>query len=182
MPFFLRRSAAPLPYAPGSPEGLAARWVRWVAGIGRGTSPVADATGEWAGLGQPDDVWFLAGTFGGTARRRCTVPAGVPLFAPAVNMWRDAADGPPPVLERGFGQVLVNGVPVPLRTVTASFEAAGARGNPVTATRRPVALTVWGLWAHTEPLLPGTHEVQIEGGDGYGFTVGASYTVDAVAR
>jgi hypothetical protein len=70
------RQVQPLPYHPTSPEGLAARWVRWVAGVGPLRNPVADGTGEHAAIDQPDDVWFLAGTFGGEVERRCSIPAG----------------------------------------------------------------------------------------------------------
>lgn len=36
-------------------------------------------------LGQSGRVWFLAGTFGGTAERSCTIPRKKSLFIPLVN-------------------------------------------------------------------------------------------------
>src|SRR5690349_20598448 len=105
------RQVKPLPYHPTSPEGLAARWVRWVAGVGPMNNPVADRTGAHAAIDQPDDVWFLAGTFGGGVERRCTVPAGRPLFFPAFNMWHRYADQPPPHLPRAHGDLVVDAVP-----------------------------------------------------------------------
>ena len=178
MPLLGRREPAPLPFAPGSVEELAARWVRWVAGVGPVRSPIGDTTGGDAGVDQPDDVFFLAGTFGGTVHRRCAVPAGRPLFLPAVNMWQ-VGDEPAPVLEEGFGHVLVDARPVALEAVaTIPFEVAGALLNPVTRSRRAVPVTVWGLWAHVAALDAGTHEVRVEGGDGHGFEVGAVYTLD----
>src|SRR3954467_5116502 len=95
-----RRSPVELPYPPASPEGLAARWVRWVAGIGPMHNPIGDTTGADAGLNQPDDVWFLAGTFGDDVERRCNVPTDRPLFLPVFNMWHVPADGPPQPLPR----------------------------------------------------------------------------------
>lgn len=50
------QQAAPLPYDPQSPEGLAARWTRWVAGLGPMHNPVSDRTGADAAIDQPDDV------------------------------------------------------------------------------------------------------------------------------
>jgi hypothetical protein len=35
-------------------------------------------------------VWFLAGTFGTSATRRCDTPAGRPVVVPVVNVFGDA--------------------------------------------------------------------------------------------
>ncbi|BCB73701.1 hypothetical protein GCM10022251_79990 [Phytohabitans flavus] len=172
-----RRPAATLPYASDSPEGLAARWVRWVAGVGPLHNPVGDTTGADAGVNQPDDVWFLAGTFGGDVERRCAVPAGTPLFFPAFNMWHRNAEGPPPHLHRAVGDLVVDGSPIELETIATPvpFEVVGARLNPVTRTRKPVPMTVWGLWKRLDSLPSGQHVLRFAGGDGYGFTVRATY-------
>lgn len=62
------------------------RWWRWCYYDPLGTSPVADTTGELCSKGQTDEnVWFLAGTFGGTAIRNCSMPAGKAIFFPVVN-------------------------------------------------------------------------------------------------
>ncbi|MBO0922173.1 hypothetical protein J1G42_15215 [Cellulomonas sp. zg-ZUI222] len=181
MLLFPRRRPAPVPYPTGSPEDLAARWLRWVAGQDWATSPVADLNGEHAGRDQPDDVWFLAGTFGGPVQRDCTVPAGRPLYGPAVNMWGPAGDGPP-VLGDGFGRITVDGADVELREVVVdAVDLAGSQDNPVTQTRRIVPMAMWGLWGLVPPLPAGRHEVVIRGGDGHGFTVEAVYTLDVAA-
>jgi hypothetical protein len=174
------REAAPLPYPPASREGLAARWVRWVAGFGLRRNPVRDRTGAAAGANQPDDVWFLAGTFGGEVERRCVVPSGRPLFLPSFNMWHRNAEGPPPHLPRAFGTLVVDEAPFELDVIATPvpFEVAGARMNPVTLTRKPVPTTVWGLWRRLEPLAAGRHTLRFTGGDGYGFTVSAVYHLE----
>ena len=65
-----------------------ARWVQWLLSIPAATNPAADLTGAHCGEGQAGPVWFLAGTFGGSATRDCTVPAGKALFFPiVVTMW-----------------------------------------------------------------------------------------------
>jgi hypothetical protein len=170
----------PLPYDPASPEGLAARWVRWVAGVEYEHSPVADRTGEDAGRNQPDDVWFLAGCFGGVVERRCAVPAYRPLFFPAFNMWHYPASGPPPAMPHAFGEVIVDGQAVPAGVIATPvpFQVTGVRSNPVTQTRRPIRVTVWGLWTRLEPLSPGEHVIGFHGGDGHGFTVTATYVLN----
>jgi hypothetical protein len=58
------------------------------------------------------------------------------------------------------------------------FLVAGAFLNPVSRGRRPVPMTVWGLWSHPAPLPPGQHVLDISGGDGYGFTVDVTYRLE----
>ena len=182
MSFLSRRGSGPdvpvaLPYDPRSPEGLAARWVRWVAASGPLKNPVDDDTGEHAAHNQPDDVWFLAGSYGKRLERRCVVPIGRDLFLPVFNMWHTQADGPPPDVERAHGSLTVDGVAMDpdLITTPVPFTVAGARLNGVTGRKRPIPTTVWGLWKHIPALPPGTHDLRAVGGDGFGFTVDVTY-------
>lgn len=176
MGLFSRRSPdapAPLdlPYEPSSLDGLAARWVRWVAAIGPMHNPISDTTGEDAAIGQPDDVWFLAGTFGGSATRSVSVPAGVRLFLPAVNVWYFPATGPAAPLPDAFGSVELDGAPVSTVVISTPlpFVVEGARFNPVTQTRKPIPVTVTGQWASIAPPAVGEHVLRVTGGDGHGF-------------
>ena len=173
---------APIPYVSYSPEGMAARWLRWAASVTSMRSPVSDTTGKWAGFNQPDDVWFLAGSFGATVERRCSIPAGRPLFLPAVNKWYVQAYGPPPGVDRAFGKVVVDGKDLLAEEVSTPipFEVAGAWANSVNQTSRPVPMTVWGLWKYLEPLPTGAHTLRIVGGDGYGFRLAVTYHVTVV--
>ncbi|MCA0143868.1 hypothetical protein [Blastococcus sp. LR1] len=181
MPFLSRsrgpETPAPLPYDSASPEGLAARWVQWVAAAGPLANPVEDEDGRHAAANQPDDVWFLAGTSGRPLQRSCIVPEGRPLFFPAFNMWEYPSEGPAPVVDRAYGAVHVDGVAQQLQEIgtPVPFVVAGARLNGVTRSKRPVPTTAWGLWSHVAPLAPGAHEVHLGGGDGYGFEVEARY-------
>jgi hypothetical protein len=65
---------------------FSARWWQWLLSIPKAANPNLDTTGENCALGQHDDVWFLAGTFGGTVVRSCIVPAGKPIFFPLINI------------------------------------------------------------------------------------------------
>jgi hypothetical protein len=189
MPLFSRRSTMPadgpaLPYTPDSPEGLAARWVRWVADAGPVSNPVEDETGQYAGQNQPDDVWFLAGTYGRKpVERRCLVPIGRELFLPVFNLWDVGSGGPPPVVERAFGSLTLDGVAVePVEIGTPiPFTVAGARLNGVTGRKSPFPVTVWGLWSHLPALEPGEHDLHAVGGDGEGFVVDVRYRLSVVA-
>jgi hypothetical protein len=182
MPLFSRRSATPtdvppLPYDPRSPEGLAARWVQWVASIGPVKNPLVDDTGEYAAVHQPEDVWFLAGSSGKRMVRQCFVPLGRELFLPAFNMWEVTATGPAPVVEDAWGSVTVDGAEVPCTEIATQepFVVSGARLNGVTNSKTAMPMVVWGLWARIAPLAPGAHEVHARGGDGHGFEVDVTY-------
>ena len=58
----------------------AERYWQWELAQPTATNPQLDATGEFAGVGQSGPVWFLAGTFGGSAERNITIPSGKALF------------------------------------------------------------------------------------------------------
>jgi hypothetical protein len=68
---------------------FAAEWWKWVYSIPCTTAfcpnPVIDTTGDYGAVGQHGDVWFLAGTFGGTVTRNVYVPEGTSVFFPVVN-------------------------------------------------------------------------------------------------
>lgn len=187
MPFFSRRrpppEPSPLPYDPRSPEGLAARWVRWVAAAPKATNPIADPTGALAAVNQPDDVWFLAGSYGRQVVRSCDVPAGRELFVPTVNMWVWPAGGPQRPMAGAVGTAVLDGAEVPVTEVSTPvpFLVHGAPDNGVTFDGKPHPVTVWGLWAHLPGLAPGDHHLRLGGGDGDRFSVDVTYRLRAVA-
>ncbi len=62
-----------------------ARWWQWALSIPAAINPILDPVGDNCAQGQYDNVWFLAGTFGGLVERNCTIPAGKALFFPVIN-------------------------------------------------------------------------------------------------
>ncbi|MEZ4399226.1 MAG: hypothetical protein R3B06_04360 [Kofleriaceae bacterium] len=60
----------------------AAAWWTWAIELPRTDHPIA---GGPCTAGQSGDVFFLAGNFGGTEARTCTVPAGKALQFPILN-------------------------------------------------------------------------------------------------
>ena len=178
-----RRSpdAPPLPWPDDSPQGLAARWMRWVAAASPVRSPVSGTTGEHAHRNQPSDVFFLAGTFGTAVTRRCTVPAGTPLFFPLVNQWADVEYGIPEVTG-ATGDTVVDGEDHPFTEIYTPdpFVVTGAFRNTATGTRKPTLWRIWGLWSHVPPLAPGGHSVRFRGMIGRGFMVDATYEITVI--
>jgi hypothetical protein len=85
------RNSNPGIFPPGaSPYGhsygeWASRWWQWVLSIPADRNPLADETGAFCGEGQSGPVWFIAGTFGNSVERSCTVPAGKAIFMPVFN-------------------------------------------------------------------------------------------------
>ncbi|WP_369137355.1 hypothetical protein [Modestobacter versicolor] len=179
MPFLTRRPAevAPLPFHPSSPEGLAARWVQWVAAARVDLNPIADETGENAAANQPTDVFFLAGSYGERLTRRCVVPAGRDLFVPAFCTFEKKPAGPPEPMPGAHGSIAVDGVPAEPDWIATPvpFLVSGARLNPMTGRTKPVPMTTSGLWKLVPALPPGPHEVHVTGGDGHGFVLDVRY-------
>lgn len=62
-----------------------ARWWEWLLSIPAATNPNLSTGRVDCSVGQAGDVWFLAGSFGGTAQRSCTIPQGKALFFPMIN-------------------------------------------------------------------------------------------------
>jgi hypothetical protein len=62
-----------------------AAWWQWALAIPEDVNPILDMTGEYCGEEQSGKVWFLTGTFGGSAERTCTIPAGKAILFPVIN-------------------------------------------------------------------------------------------------
>jgi hypothetical protein len=76
-------------------EEWTTKWWRWFLSIPDRNNPVHDKSGEKSTIGQTDDdVWFLAGTIGGTAERIVVVPAGKALLFPVINVTTSYSENP----------------------------------------------------------------------------------------
>src|SRR5262245_56063587 len=62
-----------------------AAWWQWALSIPADRNPITDTTGQFCDEGQSGPVWFYAGTFGNSAERSCSVPAGKAIFMPVYN-------------------------------------------------------------------------------------------------
>jgi hypothetical protein len=166
---------AAAPYAIDSPEGLVVRWTRWAANAPMMEDPIDDRTGEYADRRQPDDVFFLAGSYGKVVERRCMVPPGRDLFLPVFNMWQ-FGDQPHEGVEQAHGVLEVDGTPIrpDLIVTPVPFLVTGTRMNGVTNSKKPVSMTVWGLWKRVPALPLGEHHLRAVGGAGK-FTVDVTY-------
>ncbi|XKK37999.1 hypothetical protein HFP72_25645 [Nocardiopsis sp. ARC36] len=156
----------------GAREGVAlsARWWKWVWSAPEGCDPVRDATGRHAALNQPEDLWFLAGTYGGRVVRRCEVPSGRPLFFPVLNRQHTFEySQEPAAIPVARAEAHLNGVPLPLE------EFQGVFRSPLWVRRHS-----WGLWGAVAPLSPGGYVLEIRADSGRGFRVDTTYHLTVV--
>ncbi len=163
---------------------LAGRWWQWAMSIPTERNPVCDETGRFAGANQPADVWFLAGTFGGKASRRCEIPHGRPIFFPLFNMMHRTTlrNRRIPYVASASGHAELNGVPLPVREVAnrKPFPVEAVEGGPFGEHGRYKA-TAWGLWAALEDLAYGNYILTFGGEyEPGGFWVEATYDLEIV--
>ncbi|MBU5945302.1 signal protein [Streptomyces griseoincarnatus] len=159
-----------------SSEELQGRWWTWASTEPAPTNPVGDEDGSACGRNQPEDVWFLAGTFGTQAERTCTVPEGVPLAFPLVNMFGTPADCAD-FMSTAEGSAVLDGEKVGADAHQAeSIEIRSGAGNPVTGTDGSFTAHGCGLWVQLPAPEPGEHSLEIRGRSG-GFSVGVDYTL-----
>ncbi|KOX07309.1 hypothetical protein [Nocardiopsis sp. NRRL B-16309] len=149
---------------------LAGRWWRWVWSAPQGGDPVGDTTGRYAAHDQPDDLWFLAGTYGGRVVRRCEVPTGRPLFFPVLNCVNKSRAVKEPVgMPVARADAHLNGVHLPLEEFYGRFR------GPLWS-----RWYTWGLWGAIAPLNPGGYVLEIKADTGQGFWVDTTYHLTVV--
>ncbi|MER6825093.1 signal protein [Streptosporangium sp. NPDC000563] len=169
------RIASPKPVT-SSAETIQGRWWTWAASEGESTNPVMDTTGEFCDRNQPEDVWFLAGTFGGTSQRTCRVPAGRPMVFPLVNRLCSEAKCKK-FLAIAEGGATLDGEPVALeRMEDDDVVVTGVADNPLTGEEGKTRSYACGIWARLQPLRPGRHTLTIRGSAG-DFHTGVDYTL-----
>jgi len=158
-----------------------ATWWQWAISFPLDASPVTDPTGDLAALGQSGPVWFLAGTFGGSAERTVTIPHGKALFFPIVNLIgvNIPEPGDPEPSEEEFREIMdfiigsgfslactVDGVSLEsledYRAQTDVFAVDVPEGGLVDAGFFEFAMAD-GFWLMLKPMSSGEHTIHITG-------------------
>jgi hypothetical protein len=164
-----------------SAAGLQGRWWEWAASAPRGDDPVSDQSGEDCRRNQPADVWFLAGTFGTSATRRCDTPAGRAVVVPIVNVFGEA-EVCGTFMATAEGTVDLDGSSLPIERIESEpVSFTGVAGNALGTETDRVDAVGCGLWATIPPLPAGIHQLQIRGGSG-DFRVSVDYRLQVFAR
>lgn len=153
------------------------RWWRWLLSIPKNISPVNDITGEFTKQSQYDpNVWFLAGTFGGSTERKCIIPFGKSILFPVINYEASFADEPllSDALELEnkckeeidkIGELYchVDGQVVDLREyriASSAFEITLSCENCLSAKAGKTVMASDGYWLFLSPLPQGKHEIK----------------------
>jgi hypothetical protein len=96
-------------------DKLTGEWEQWATSIPVSVNPMLDTSGVNCMVGQSGPTWFLGGTFGGgSAIRKCSIPADKQLFFPVIN---SVNVNSPNVCGQGAGDISVND----LRSQVAPF-------------------------------------------------------------
>jgi len=156
---------------------LTRRWWQWAASEPTATNPVVDTTGENCHRGQPSDVFFLAGSFGTTETRQCTLPKGTPILIPVLN----AVCGVQ-ISDCGFGSTAsknatLDGEVLAIVNVASPSPVTiePVAGNPVFPdVTGPVSVQLNGDWVLIPALEAGTYDLRVWGGEG-GFALDVTY-------
>ena len=179
-------------------------WWQWATAFAPDVNPVFDLDGANAGQGQSGPVWFLAGTFGGTAVRNVEIPADKYLLLPLANGEWDTVPGfanplglpdPPSVadlrdiLAYGTDDTSVNcaidGLEVrhprsfrvrsPVFSMNFDADFASAVGYPVEYVRTAVSD---GFWLMLKPLAAGSHTIHFTAENPVtGFALDVTYNI-----
>ena len=157
-----------------------ARWWQWAISIPKDINPVGDETGKYCGQGQEGPVWFLAGTFGGSAERSCTIPAGKAILFAPINVECSYAEFPDLRTESDLrtcaksGQDLATEVEVSIdgvkvqnlgnyRVQSQLFDLTLPKDNVYGLAPSTTKAVSDGVWVFLKPLSSGNHEIRSKG-------------------
>lgn len=146
---------------------------------------MCDETGRYAAQGQPDDVWFLVGTFGGEARRECSVPIGRSIFFPVFNVFRVSFlmfGRKAPVTPHASGVASLDGEPLAVRTISndTPFPMRASADCPF-GIQGDAKVRAWGLWSSVDRISAGEHILKFRGEEEPGgFYVDVTYQLEIV--
>jgi hypothetical protein len=180
-----------------------AKWWQWLLAIPADKNPNLDTTGTNCALNQSGKVWFLAGTFGGSATRTCTIPHNKALLFPVlctafgasagdcdptvpgitcdVGALREAAaaqEDSPQLLEASL-----DGQPIPHPRAFRAFSPVFSITLPQNAVFGLNPPGTWspnisdGYWIMHEPLPAGNHTLHVRGITNGGFEAGVMWNL-----
>jgi hypothetical protein len=160
-------------------------WWQWALGMPlfdpENPHPILDGPCD---LNQVEKVWFLAGNFGGTSVRTCTVPAGTRIFFPIMNIvaWATEPDETEEDV-RGWVNDGLDAVVtmectidgVPLEDPWAYRAVSGVFGFSSPDFGDVDLAIAGGYSVLLTPLPPGTYEIHFAGANASGWWLDVTY-------
>jgi hypothetical protein len=132
------------------------RWTQWLTSVPKDKSPAIDSDGKNCAINQAGPVWFLAGTFGGSAERTCTVPKGKAIMSAVLS---------------AFCTYLIDNVKTESELVKCAREGNGVADVQASVDGRPVqGLQKYGITSNL------SHFV-IPADNPFGFPAGKTQTI-----
>lgn len=159
-----------------------AKWWQWGYSIPKNINPAYDNAGKNCAQKQNGPVWFLAGTFGHSVNRACTIPTKKAILFPILNSECSFAEFPKiktfselrTCAKSTQDQVTmlnasIDGVPIlnleKYRIQSPVFNFTLPQNNiigmPANTTTEAIAD---GNWVFLKPLSPGIHKLMFKGG------------------
>ena len=157
-------------------EEWSAEWWKWCLSLPRSQNPITDTTGENGSYNQRDDVWFLAGTFGGFAERTCEIPARKAIFFPVSCNETSYAECPNFKTDAELGAFAKADIDQ-VKTIMATVDGQELPNSDLRRLQSPpfeITLPIEnvlgvppgktksksdGYWVFLKPLAPGKHEI-----------------------
>jgi len=156
------------------------RWVKWCLEQPIDSNPAKDMTGKNCCQNQSGPVWFLAGTFGGSATRKCTIPNGKAIMFPILEKETSFVEDKDITSETDLVsrttdqtsrishmEASIDGVPLQnldrCRVQTPVFEIVFPKANVYQVQEGPTQGTSNGIWVFLEPLSVGQHKIYFKG-------------------
>jgi hypothetical protein len=157
-------------------EEWSAEWWKWCLSLPRSQNPITDTTGENGSYNQRDDVWFLAGTFGGFAERTCEIPSRKAIFFPVSCNETSYAECPNFKTEAELGAFAKADIDQ-VKTIMATVDGQELPNSDLRRVQSPpfeITLPIEnvlgvppgktksksdGYWVFLKPLAPGKHEI-----------------------
>ena len=154
-----------------------AKWFQWADSIPKKANPIADTTGVDCGLNQNGPVWFLTGTFGGSAERTCSIPPGKAILFPVSNADCSYSENPNLKTETELrscavssenqvtsAQATFDGINLQwVRVQSPLFNFTFPSDNVAGVPPGPTQAVADGHWVFLQSLTPGKHEIHFIG-------------------
>lgn len=162
-------------------ENWTTKWWQWFLSIPVEKHPARDETGDKAGVNQDDpNVWFIAGTTGGTAERIISIPEGMAVLFPVINVTTSYLENPNLKTEddmRSFVNSHMNDIAKKMsyidgeeiliternRVRTNPFEFTFPSNNIYGVGSGPTKGVGDGYWVFLKPMSSGIHTIRTSG-------------------
>jgi len=145
-------------------------------------NPIDDPDGAECARNQPKDLWFLAGTHGGTATRTCRLPSGTSIYFPVLNQIcaASAGSGAAAVDEctgaADQASATLDGHSLKITEADSGgvFDFVAKANSSTGFDQGSTHAVAWGLWVGPVPLTDGKHVLHFEAAAG-SFSLAVTY-------